>query len=76
MGGLGSRDPRRSVYLAVFPVGPFDPGLGVKSQDQGRDEKEKRVIRKEHSLSSGNDNLFILLQAGGKGNIGLTPSGV
>jgi hypothetical protein len=62
--------------LAIFPVGPFNPGLGVKSQDQGRDEKEERVIREKHGLSSGDDTHVILLQAEGKGNIDLSPSGV
>ncbi len=37
--GLGPRDAGRGEDLAVFAVRALDLGLGVKSQDQGRDDQ-------------------------------------
>jgi hypothetical protein len=64
VGGLGPRHPGGGENLAVLPVGSLDPGLGVEGQEEGRDEKEKRGIPKEHVTGLRATNTSILPETG------------
>ena len=48
VGGLGPGHPGRGEDLAVSLIGPLDLALGVKRQDQGRDDQEECPVDEKH----------------------------